>query len=34
MVAMAVKRFETRLHKQRVLQEECRRTNQLLNVKM
>jgi chromosomal replication initiation ATPase DnaA len=33
-VAMAVKRFETRLNKQSVLQEECRRVKQLLNVKM
>jgi len=33
-VAMAVKRFETRLNKQRVLHEKCRRVKQLLNVKM
>jgi hypothetical protein len=33
-VAMAVKRFETQLNKQRVSPEECRRVKQLLNVKM
>jgi hypothetical protein len=33
-VAMAVKRYEARLKRQRTLQEECRRVEQLLNVKM
>jgi len=33
-VAMAVKRFATRLHQQEDLQEKCRRVTQLLNVKM
>jgi hypothetical protein len=33
-VAMAVKRYEARLKRQRTLQEECRRVEQLFNVKM
>jgi putative transposase len=33
-VAMAVKRYEARLKRQRTLQEECRRVEQLLNVKI
>jgi REP element-mobilizing transposase RayT len=33
-VAMAIKRFETRLKRDRILQEECRRAGQLLTVKM
>jgi hypothetical protein len=32
--AMAIKRFETRMNRQRALQDECRRVKQLLNVKM
>jgi hypothetical protein len=33
-VAMAVKRYEARLKRQRTLQEECRRVEQLLIIKM
>ena len=33
-VAMAVKRYEARLKRQRTLQEECRRVQQLLIIKM